>query len=475
MKNIQNYIQKASWISVTSNIIVILFPILYIYLLNSDRTKFSSLFTISGLFIIQGLIFLGISFLYAKQIDKACLITSLSALFFESFTIFQSALNYFSPVFFHWHIIIIQTTIIILFAFWVTQYIKISYIKTINFFVFIELLLLLVFNSFRAFPTMIKKLSSQPQLTQQEVLLSDQINKPNVYYLIFDEYGGLNCLREYCNFDNADFYENLINLGFNVSTTSQGSGIISEIEISNRLNLSNVVDKDMSYKTIEQSLDYPYLFQLFRKNGYQINTLIDQSIPLSNNNSDYYFTDTEYLGEKESATNIILANSIYYPLLAKGKSVRIDKINKMFLYIESSANIQPNRLFTFGYFMFPHLPWVVDENGNKIDTSKNSDWYDSDVYLGQLKYASDKILEMCKYIIQENSESIIILQSDHGYRQPANTEGLYTIEQEVFQYNILNAVYYRGEQLDIQSLSGIDTLITVVNKHFNMNLDHQGN
>jgi len=87
------------------------------------------------------------------------------------------------------------------------------------------------------------------------------------------------------------------------------------------------------------------------------------------------------------------------------------------------------------------------------------------------------MLELATEIIKNDPNSIIILQSDHGYRYPDFLKNLYGIDiydmdvESLYMRNILNAVYYQGQNIDIDNYSGINTLRTVLNKLLNANFE----
>lgn len=130
----------------------------------------------------------------------------------------------------------------------------------------------------------------------------------------------------------------------------------------------------------------------------------------------------------------------------------------------------------FGYIMFPYLPWVVEENGFELCPSDKDNWKDSDVYLGQLKYSNKLILNLVKGILTNDPESVIILLSDHGYRQPGHLLKLYGMQhenpelEEFYSKNILNAFYLGGRKLDIEGRSGINAVRMVFDEMFSLNL-----
>jgi hypothetical protein len=220
----------------------------------------------------------------------------------------------------------------------------------------------------------------------------------------------------------------------------------------------------------KENFKHPYLFTLMKKHGYLIN-LFDMTY--------YQFLDDSYADTKFSYkflstfrtfNSFIIANTAFYPFYgSKDQDNEINTMNKMFEYGEESSRLEDSNQLTVGYFDFPHLPYIVDENGNKTDAADRTDLKNPVPYCRQFKYANIKILEMVEGIINNNPDSIIILQSDHGFRLPSHLHYWYGIDtydldvEAPFENNILNAVYYRGKDVDIEGLSGLNTLKVVLN------------
>ena len=126
--------------------------------------------------------------------------------------------------------------------------------------------------------------------------------------------------------------------------------------------------------------------------------------------------------------------------------------------------------------MFPHHPWVVNEHGAPLPESEIKNWKNADTYLGQLKFANKLVLDMVNEIIENDPQAIIILVGDHGYRQAFHLEKLYGIKMEdpeleyFFMRNILSAVYFGGEKLDIEGYSTINVLRTIMDELFGLGL-----
>ena len=79
-------------------------------------------------------------------------------------------------------------------------------------------------------------------------------------------------------------------------------------------------------------------------------------------------------------------------------------------------------------------------------------------------------------LIAQDPNAVIILQSDHGARYPAQMFvgfGSPPLDQTVenpYMQNILNCVYVGGRSLEIEGLTGINTLRTVLNSEFGTEL-----
>jgi len=153
--------------------------------------------------------------------------------------------------------------------------------------------------------------------------------------------------------------------------------------------------------------------------------------------------------------------------------LRRDIVLRQFEYLRESHLLKGTNLFTLAYFIFPHAQFVFDEFGNAISDDDHSNWEDKNVYLGQYKYCTKLIVETVGSIIENDPNSIIILQSDHSGRYPWHMNAVYPHPShwkwdEEIQYmtSIMNAVYFQGDKIDIEGLSGTNTVIRVFNKVF---------
>ena len=465
---------KDVFISILSVISVAIYPGLFLLFNNIEEAYLVDILPISGLFILISICVLLITFLLIKEINKASILTSLILILMLNFALIEKVIIKVLPMLYYWHILFIILTIIIGVAHLFKTKFSSEIAKNIRFIILVVFTGLMIINGVGAIPGIIEK-NADVNIDNDLVIQKGSVkNNPNVYFFLFDEYGGHENLLRYTGYDNSPFYDALEALGFNVSKNSRNYTADTYTELPNLLNLGQKYSTNMSREVKMQGFLNPVLFRLFNENGFQLNIISDYGhIPIDSS-VDYSFKTEMY---EDTLENFLLKNTVYYPLLLdQYKNTRILEVESIFQYLSDSCKIQPENLFTFAYVEFPHLPWVVDEFGNNLPLSEKQNWENSDTYLGQLKFSSKKILEVVEIIIENDPEAIIVIQSDHGYRQPIYLKNLsenyddWDLEMNYIR-NILNVVYYKGEKIDIESLSGLNTLFVVLNEYFGMNFE----
>ena len=119
---------------------------------------------------------------------------------------------------------------------------------------------------------------------------------------------------------------------------------------------------------------------------------------------------------------------------------------------------------TVGYIQCPHSPTMVGRHGESLSFAYGWNWRDHSLYLNQLQFINDYILELVDTLQTHDPESLIILQSDHGNRyaihmmQLGEWEDYDPYEENPYMQNILNCAYYQGRAFDIEGETGINTL-----------------
>lgn len=332
---------------------------------------------------------------------------------------------------------------------------------------------MIVMNLIFAVPTMLElRREASAEKPQSELHAEFGENRPNVYYFVFDEYGGYENLLYYYNYDNSEFLEALEERGFSVARESRNTEAVETVTIlPNLLNLDYVVALEDSKKTKEDWVHNTAMNRIFRENGYQVQMI---------NHIDALGTENAQVLTKEQTrrtiSEILLKNSLF------NKMPRAKKLLDDLFSLDYSSNYrrcldnaldagmnawktaQDGPTLTIGYIQCPHSPTMVGRHGEEMPFSQGWNWLDHSLYLNQLGFVSDYILELVDTIQKNDPEAMIILQSDHGNRYPIHMWQMKVLEsydpyvEEPYMKNILNCVYYQGESFPIEGENGINTL-----------------
>lgn len=130
--------------------------------------------------------------------------------------------------------------------------------------------------------------------------------------------------------------------------------------------------------------------------------------------------------------------------------------------------------FVYVHLVFPHKPFMFDENGKVIPKRYQANW---NYYLDQYNYSMDVAVKIVETILANSDPErppVIILQSDHGARNIKNKSTTITLENfpEEFKSNIMFALYAPGYDISTlpQDVKPINTFPIVFNFLFQDNI-----
>lgn len=257
-------------------------------------------------------------------------------------------------------------------------------------------------------------------------------NLPNIYYIILDGYGRGDILRDLYNYDNREFYENLINNDFYLASSSNSNYSITTLSLASSLNfeyLDWAIDPDLS----ESINTFPAIFYL--QNNKIVEILKEIGYTTISFETGYYPTELLNFDQFHSSdtiltpfrNGIINLTPLRYWLFRYQFDSHRKRIN--FIYDNIPAlNYSEQPIFVFAHIISPHPPFVFKSNGeiNNLDIEfnlgdgshiteiKGEDFYIEN-YRNQLIYTNKRIQEIIDKIQSDpNNKSIIIVQSDHG-------------------------------------------------------------
>lgn len=461
------------------------YPCAFIYFNNIDEVNIAGAIGPFLLFVMVSAVVCLISFKFMKEGSKAALFTALFMLVFMNYMVIQKLINKVLPFLSYFLFAILVLVLMIL----LFKRIKKSEADLYTWCQIIAVVCggLILFNGLAAIPKVIDEHKTVKKLDVEQYAVNKE-NKNNVYYYIFDEYGGYENLKYYYNYDNSDFYDYLIKEGFSVSkNTYNRDGILTRDIVPNILNLDYVTDVNKLEKQCLDYLNQPVLYRFYEEMGYKINMINHDNYLLANGCNEL----SEYKGsarknETREMLEKILENSAFDFIDLKIRrqfkhTINDDKVENIQVVIEDLKNAykyakdQPT--FTIGYIQLPHNPFIFKSDGSISSDKLYNQWNKKEKYIEQLKYTNSLIKEIVENIKKNDPKATIVIQSDHGARYPyfcmveyKSDEYNEVVETEKMQ-NALNCVYNGedGSVIDISGLSALNTWRTILNTNYGTN------
>ncbi len=256
--------------------------------------------------------------------------------------------------------------------------------------------------------------------------------KPDIYFYLFDGYTGNTALKEFWNFDNHEYKDSLIRIGFQVADSAQGNYPATIAALSSMFNFSMFQNPQLfNYNmdlTIQKHIKNNQLFTILKHNGYAVHTnsfLFDKK--------PFYFSQSDV-----NPRSFFFANTITRHLLYRMVLKLIDKIienpydwiswyyeydKRVEVSLDKQINPTQNQpTFFYNHLMLTHTIYRYDSAGKHLisNTSEPS----KQNYIDQIKYNNLISLKYFSALVdsytKQNKPLVIIALSDHGSRELKN-------------------------------------------------------
>ena len=321
-----------------------------------------------------------------------------------------------------------------------------------------------------------------------EVVNSIHNPTPDVYYIIPDTYASFSVLENYLDYDNSEFYDYLVDKGFDVVYDSKTNYHHTILSVSSVLNMRYWTDEELGSEAARYLGNRMYqnpVADTFKEAGYTyVHIGSWWGFTSSNNQADI---TKEYSKLKEFPF-ALYRGTIWYDLadflfdMGGNHILREAHLGQFDSLVEVSK--MPEKTFTFCHLITPHPPFLFDAEGNNTSgwMLPPDEW--REMYLDQLTFITTKLEETIGTILSNSDVTpIIILAADEGYAGTDWQEywtsrgGLKTVVEDrpdlVFKrqgnlFAILNP--YKGE-LEVP-ISPVNTFKYVFNSLFDSNLDY---
>ena len=270
--------------------------------------------------------------------------------------------------------------------------------------------------------------------SSDEFTKCDTCAKPDVYFILADEYAGHDELKNVFHYDNSSFENELKNREFRVMDHSHSNYNLTPFSVASILNMDYIPLTDSlrsgsnlahSYQWIKNST----VLHFFQANGYQFynysvfdfehkpapvretflpvkTQLITSQTFLSRLQRDLWFKTVTIFKSKKSIRDVTYYNN-----------VNNKRLYRLTWEIAGERTAQPK--FVYTHLMMPHYPYYYDKNGTELPFERvvEGNQVHKNDYVGYLQYTNRKILDLVDHI-QKSSPAppIIILMGDHGFR-----------------------------------------------------------
>ncbi len=260
--------------------------------------------------------------------------------------------------------------------------------------------------------------------------------KPNVYFLLFDEYAGYKSLKDSFNFKNDSLYNFLKAENFKELPGSANYDF-TPFSMSSLLNMQYVPENYQKNSLTQPDIQHRFgeirnaqVFSIFRSLGYSLE-----------NYSIFDIKDHRALYEYMGLFPIhaaLLTNKIFHNRLKKNigwwfltgrftipwlKDYYMKRKDAYNLEVEgkiikSMGKKKSGPTFSYGHFFLPHGQFYRDSTGkfNTAEQILNLDYLaDKSLYLSYLKYTNNIIKGLVKNLNEKDPGAIAIIISDHGF------------------------------------------------------------
>jgi hypothetical protein len=274
---------------------------------------------------------------------------------------------------------------------------------------------------------------------------------PDVYYLVFDRYGGLDALQEEFGFDNAPFLAELERRGFSVATESRANYPTTVLSLASSLNMAyldplsramgpGATDREPLAKLIRDHAVGGYL----KTRGYRYVHVGSWWEPTS---ASPLADRSERYGGLSEFSQVLLDQTALAPILRRlspDLDMRRREYERVLFQFDRVADAAGDRrpTFVFAHFLIPHGPYVFRADGSfraeRVRRGRKQG------YLGQLRYVNGRILSLVDRLLAGADDPIIILQADEGpFNGPGNWRRA-TASDARKKFSILNAYHLPG-------------------------------
>jgi len=315
--------------------------------------------------------------------------------------------------------------------------------------------------------------------------ICDSCSKPDIFFIIPDQYAGHNELKDVFHFDNSAFENELKARGFHIAAKSSSNYNFTPFSVASTLNINLLSLKKghQTYSTVHYSYEVmrnSLVLKFLTASGYQFY-----------NCSIFDFDDQpahKYSAFLPYGINLVTAQTFttraaddFRQDILDGK-LGLKKLHEKFAYenlhfnddiidLTSKISSEETKIpkFVYTHLMLPHYPYYFDSKGNPLPIEKLGSLASvtTQDYIEYLQYSNKKILQLVDHILSSSpAPPIVIVLSDHGFQHPGKNV------DRAYDFINLNAVYFPNKNYSLfyDSITNCNEFRVIFNTYFNQHL-----
>jgi hypothetical protein len=285
--------------------------------------------------------------------------------------------------------------------------------------------------------------------------------KPDIYYIVLEEYGGERALSELLGFDNRPFLQALEDRGLYVPAHATTNYPRTSLYLASILNLEYLHRLVPRGTAVTEENLMPLILddvvpKFLKAKGYRY-VHVGSWVRLTEKNPQADMNITLGRGLSEFS-NALIGQTQFQPALEKVGTLawarqQYDRAHFQFDQLVKSRDL-PGPKFVFGHVIVPHWPYVFDEHGGFSDSRiplaslrpplPRISQEIRQRYLEQVKFVNRKTLALIDELLAGPPESdpIIVLQSDEGFFTWLLNPAKATDRDLQQHFNVLSAYYF---------------------------------
>lgn len=458
---------KGLWYALLGTVFASIYPLVVLWMNNVNQIPdISGIIKTMGIMTGGALLLLGLLLLLLRNAQRAATGTILIVILFTNGAALQDAFTWLVPSMRYWH----TATLLILIAagcILLAQRLPRSIIEIAAPVLTVVFGIMIVLNVAMAAPYLLSSPKGTEETKQPETLAasSSEASGRNAYWLLFDEYSSNYEFEEYFGFDNTPFTDWLEEKGFSVSYTSENESDKTAAITANIANLDYVAAYS-NERTLTEDWD---LILQHRKNAVLIPLLESYGYDIIGiGSADFYGFEGESVAAQASADITMNGDdtvSLFWKRTAIGELIQSDSNSQAEIllsqlqYLQNPENIPQKNTFVLSHINSPHTPFLFDKDGNLLSSTER---INGENYLGQCEFINSQIKEIVETILENDPNALIAIVSDHGRR-----DGIpFDVRRRIFA-----ALYSGEEKINIEGMSGINIMITMLNTILNTDIE----